>query len=79
MPACASQLSERGRDSLLLHSAASDRHSYLQRPDLGRRLSDDSAQRCANTPRPTPAASTWPSWWPTACRRWRCIATPCRF
>ncbi|WP_168233272.1 ethanolamine ammonia-lyase subunit EutC [Pseudomonas veronii] len=40
-----SQLAERGRDSLLLHSAAIDRHSYLQRPDLGRRLSDESAQR----------------------------------
>jgi len=39
-----SQLNERGRDSLLLHSAAVDRHSYLQRPDLGRRLSDESAQ-----------------------------------
>lgn len=39
-----SQLTERGRDSLLLHSAAVDRHSYLQRPDLGRRLSDESAQ-----------------------------------
>jgi ethanolamine ammonia-lyase small subunit len=39
-----SQLAERGRDSLLLRSAAADRHSYLQRPDLGRRLSDESAQ-----------------------------------
>ncbi|WEL41231.1 ethanolamine ammonia-lyase subunit EutC [Pseudomonas sp. CBSPBW29] len=39
-----SQLAERGRDSLLLHSAAVDRHSYLQRPDLGRRLGDESAQ-----------------------------------
>ena len=38
------QLSERGRDSLLLHSAAADRHSYLQRPDLGRKLHDTSAQ-----------------------------------
>ncbi|KKA04599.1 ethanolamine ammonia-lyase [Pseudomonas ogarae] len=38
------QLSERGRESLLLHSAAADRHSYLQRPDLGRRLDDASAQ-----------------------------------
>ncbi|QLL12772.1 ethanolamine ammonia-lyase subunit EutC [Pseudomonas chlororaphis] len=48
-----SQLAERGRDSLLLHSAAGDRHSYLQRPDLGRKLSDASAQAlrehaCAN-------------------------------
>ncbi|MHC6223803.1 ethanolamine ammonia-lyase subunit EutC [Pseudomonas sp. X10] len=38
------QLSERKRDSLLLHSAASDRHQYLQRPDLGRRLDEDSAR-----------------------------------
>jgi ethanolamine ammonia-lyase small subunit len=38
------QLAEHGCDSLLLHSAASDRHSYLQRPDLGRRLNDESAQ-----------------------------------
>ena len=39
------QLSDRGRESLLLHSAASDRHQYLQRPDLGRRLHEESAQR----------------------------------
>ncbi|MCQ6258514.1 ethanolamine ammonia-lyase subunit EutC [Pseudomonas sp. Q11] len=38
------QLTERGRESLLLHSAASDRNSYLQRPDLGRRLDESSVQ-----------------------------------
>ncbi|BBP81209.1 ethanolamine ammonia-lyase light chain [Pseudomonas sp. Pc102] len=43
--ALAAELAERGRDSLLLQSAAADRHTYLQRPDLGRRLDDDSAQR----------------------------------
>jgi ethanolamine ammonia-lyase small subunit len=39
-----SQLAERGHESLLLHSAAIDRNSYLQRPDLGRKLSDGSAK-----------------------------------
>ncbi|MBH3430202.1 ethanolamine ammonia-lyase subunit EutC [Pseudomonas alkylphenolica] len=39
------QLSERQRDSLLLHSAAPDRDSYLQRPDLGRRLHPESARQ----------------------------------
>jgi len=38
------QLAERGRQSLLLHSAAPDRNSYLQRPDLGRKLSTESAK-----------------------------------
>lgn len=40
-----SQLAERGRESLLLHSAASDRDQYLQRPDLGRRLNEASAEQ----------------------------------
>lgn len=39
------QLRERGRESLLLHSAASDRDLYLQRPDLGRRLDNASAHQ----------------------------------
>ncbi len=39
----AAQLAERGRETLLLHSAAADRDTYLQRPDLGRRLNEDSA------------------------------------
>jgi ethanolamine ammonia-lyase small subunit len=39
------QLAAQGRASLLLHSAAGDRHSYLQRPDLGRRLAADSVQQ----------------------------------
>ncbi|CAD7382238.1 ethanolamine ammonia-lyase subunit EutC [Xanthomonas arboricola] len=36
-------LQQRGQDSILLHSAAVDRHTYLQRPDLGRRLGEDAA------------------------------------
>ena len=39
----AAGLVERGRPSLRLYSAAADRHIYLQRPDLGRRLHPDSA------------------------------------
>ncbi|GFM51829.1 ethanolamine ammonia-lyase light chain [Pseudomonas cichorii] len=39
------QLAEKGRETLLVHSAAADRHSYLQRPDLGRRLNDESASQ----------------------------------
>ncbi|WP_397451206.1 ethanolamine ammonia-lyase subunit EutC [Pseudomonas sp. NA-150] len=43
--ALSAQLAEHGRDTLLLHSAALNRDSYLQRPDLGRRLNDASAQQ----------------------------------
>lgn len=38
------QLAHRQRSSLLLHSAASDRHTYLQRPDLGRRLNSAATE-----------------------------------
>ena len=40
-----SQLAEKGQETLLLHSAAADRDSYLQRPDLGRRLNVHSVQQ----------------------------------
>lgn len=39
----ADSLEETALERLLLHSAASDRHIYLQRPDLGRKLDDASA------------------------------------
>ncbi len=42
------QLGEQGIASLLLHSAAPDRNAYLQRPDLGRRLDEASAQQLAD-------------------------------
>lgn len=43
--AISAQLKEKGRESLRLHSAAADRDSYLQRPDLGRRLNEESAHQ----------------------------------
>ncbi len=39
------ELTRHGYDVIVLHSAAIDRHVYLQRPDLGRRLDDDSRHR----------------------------------
>lgn len=38
-------LAQRGHEVILLHSAAGDRHIYLQRPDQGRRLDPDSRMR----------------------------------
>ncbi|SDH96975.1 Ethanolamine ammonia-lyase light chain [Pseudomonas flavescens] len=38
------ELQGRGLDTLLARSAATDRHTYLQRPDLGRRLDEESAR-----------------------------------
>lgn len=40
-----------GVDVILLHSAAADRKSYLQRPDMGRRLDAASALRLRALPR----------------------------
>lgn len=40
-------LHARDRTCLRLHSAAADRHAYLQRPDLGRRLDPASAEALA--------------------------------
>lgn len=47
-PLATAELAQRveasGQRAITLHSAAADRHVYLQRPDLGRRLDDASAQ-----------------------------------
>jgi ethanolamine ammonia-lyase small subunit len=43
--ALSEQLKGRGREVLTVHSSAPDRNVYLQRPDLGRRLSEESAGR----------------------------------
>ncbi|MES2900351.1 MAG: ethanolamine ammonia-lyase subunit EutC [Pseudomonadota bacterium] len=45
--ALAQSLQSRGYPALLAHSACRDRGQYLQRPDLGRRLDQDSALRLA--------------------------------
>src|SRR5690606_38371054 len=47
----AAGLAERGLQVLQLHSAASDRHTYLQRPDLGRRLDTQSVETLQCRPR----------------------------
>ncbi len=41
----AASLQAAGLETLALHSAASDRAMYLQRPDLGRRLDESSRER----------------------------------
>lgn len=38
-------LADLGHEAIALHSAAADRDTYLQRPDLGRRLSAESRER----------------------------------
>ncbi|MGF6816013.1 ethanolamine ammonia-lyase small subunit [Paraburkholderia atlantica] len=44
------QLQEQGFDTLDVHTAAPDREHYLRRPDLGRRLSDESRATLAQLP-----------------------------
>lgn len=46
-PALAATLKQSGYDCLLAHSACPNRHTYLQRPDLGRRLDPASRQTLA--------------------------------
>jgi len=41
-----------GQPCISLHSAAENRHVYLQRPDLGRKLDDASRQALAGAPTP---------------------------
>lgn len=48
----ATQLERRGYRCLQLHSAAGDRNTYLQRPDLGRRLSNESAELLSDHAQP---------------------------
>lgn len=45
MGAIAHGLAQRGLDPIEVHSQAPDRHTYLLRPDLGRSLSSDDAER----------------------------------
>lgn len=44
------QLQQQGFNTLDVHSAAPDREHYLRRPDLGRRLSDESRTTLAQLP-----------------------------
>lgn len=44
-PALIAQLAAAGFATLAVRSAAADRHEYLRRPDLGRRLDEDSHER----------------------------------
>lgn len=46
-PALAAALEQSGQPCLLLHSACPDRATYLQRPDLGRRLDADGRGQLA--------------------------------
>jgi ethanolamine ammonia-lyase small subunit len=52
----ADSIESAGLPTLQLHSAAVDRTTYLQRPDLGRRLDEDSRQKMAQWSIPTLAS-----------------------
>jgi ethanolamine ammonia-lyase small subunit len=54
VPALCAELSGDGWPTLPVHSAAADRATYLLRPDLGRRLSEDSAAQLAAHAPPEP-------------------------
>jgi ethanolamine ammonia-lyase small subunit len=62
LPTLLPQLSDILPDLILLHSRATDRRSYLQRPDFGRQLNAESCQkladyRPADPTRPAPTLS----------------------
>lgn len=44
----AGELAAIGQQTLTVHSAAADRHIYLNRPDLGRKLSEESREALRN-------------------------------
>lgn len=46
-------LKARGHETRLLHSAAANRPMYLQRPDMGRRLDEDSRKALSDTAKPS--------------------------
>jgi ethanolamine ammonia-lyase small subunit len=46
-------LKTRGHETRLLHSAAANRPMYLQRPDMGRRLDEDSRKALSDTAKPS--------------------------
>jgi ethanolamine ammonia-lyase small subunit len=57
LPSICAGFAAQGQSCITLHSAAADRNTYLQRPDLGRRLDTPSrltleAIRCARRKRP---------------------------
>lgn len=57
LPALLSQLGAILPNPLLLHSRATDRRTYLQRPDFGRQLDNESTQKLAGLAKSTPTLS----------------------